>query len=239
MFKRLLCLMCVLLLLVPMAQADPFTYSCGDREDHRIAVTMDDCFDMSQARAALDLCKEYGVVITFFPLGDTLHEEDADFWQEVIDAGCEIGNHTNHHSSFGVLDELNIASNILRFQEKLDSILGYHYQLRSLRPPYGAYRDADGNAAYIVRTVRLAGYNQVVLWDVQTNDAQEALRNTRNGSILLYHARKADVTCLTELIPALLEKGFELVTVRELLGFEENTISDELFVYNRKDYFGW
>lgn len=239
MFKRILCLMCVLILLIPSAHAAIFTCGHGDREQKRIALTMDDCFNMSQARAALDLCKQYGVTMTFFPLGDTLHEEDADFWQEVIDAGCEIGNHTNHHNSFCDMSDTILVATILRFQEKLDALLGYHYQVRSLRPPFGAYKDSDGSAQRIIRHVRLAGYEQIVLWDVESNDPKEALRKTQNGSILLYHARQADVTCLTELIPALLDEGYELVTVRELLDFEENTISDELFVYNRKDYFGW
>ncbi len=237
--KRLLCILCALCLFIPAAQADEFVICRGDREQKRIAITMDDCFDMSRARDALALCKEYGVTMTFFPLGDTLKEEDAEFWQEVIDAGCEIGSHTNHHNSFSEMQDITIVAVILNFQQKLDELLGYHYQVRSLRPPYGHYTDPDGSGRRIRSLVKLAGYDHIVLWNVQTNDPTEALRKTGNGSILLYHARKPDVDCLTELIPALIEKGFELVTVRELLGFEENTISDELFVYNRKDYFGW
>lgn len=48
------------------AQAD-FAIRFGDRESPKIAVTMDDCYQMECVQQALDLCAEYGVVMTFFP----------------------------------------------------------------------------------------------------------------------------------------------------------------------------
>ena len=41
---------------------------------------------------------------------------------------------------------------------------------------------------------------------------------------------------LTNLIPELLERGFELVTVSELFGFEPPETGEELYVYNKADY---
>lgn len=234
--RRMLCVLCGLVLFVPTASAQ-FAVFHGDREQKKIAITMDDCFEIERVKQALALCEEYGVVMTFFPLGDTLKAEDAEVWQQAIDAGCEIGNHTNHHTSFAELSDTTIISHIGRMQEKLDAVLGYHYQVRSVRPPFGKYRDEDNSNARIYAAVKRAGFDHVVLWDVQDNDPDRARRYVRNGSILLYHARKADVDCLTALIPMLLEDGYELVTVRELLGFEENTITEELYVYNARDYY--
>ena len=68
------------------------------------------------------------------------------------------------------------------------------------------------------------------------NSARTALALTKNGSILLYHARKADYECLEELIPMLLEAGFEPVTVSELFGYDPPATSDELFVYDPVTY---
>ena len=231
MLKRLLCALLALVLFLPAACAD-FAIRYGDREEKRIAVTMDDCFEMERVRQALELCQEYGVVMTFFPLGDTLHAEDAELWQAIIDAGCEIGNHTNHHAAFSDISSSAIITHIRMVQQKLDAVLGYHYELRSVRPPFGRYRDSDNSTARITAAVKETGFEHIVLWDVQDNDPQAAFKATRNGSILLYHARKADVECLTELIPMLVEAGYELVTVRELLGFEENTITEEPYVYH-------
>lgn len=213
------------------AQAD-FAIRFGDRESPKIAVTMDDCYQMECVQQALDLCAKYGVVMTFFPLGDTLNAEDAEIWQAVIDAGCEIGNHTNHHASFANISSSAIVTHIRIMQQKLDDVLGYHYEVRSLRPPFGKYRDEGGSNRRIMAAVQKAGYEHVVLWDVQDNDPEAAFKVTKNGSILLYHARKADIECLTALIPMLVDAGYELVTVRELLGFEENTISEEKYVYH-------
>jgi len=44
------------------------------------------------------------------------------------------------------------------------------------------------------------------------------LKQVKNGDILLYHSNKKDVEGLRKAIPILLERGFELVTVSELLG---------------------
>ncbi len=79
------------------------------------------------------------------------------------------------------------------------------------------------------------GYLAVVRWDVAETDAEEAFAQVENGSILLYHARQKDVDCLEELIPALLEAGYECVTVSELLGFDAVVPSPEMYVYSKED----
>ena len=74
----------------------------------------------------------------------------------------------------------------------------------------------------------------MVLWDVSTTDPQKAFKDTQNGSILLFHTNKEDYECLKVLIPMLLDAGYELVTVSELLGMEPVETSDELYVYTRE-----
>ena len=59
-----------------------------------------------------------------------------------------------------------------------------------------------------------------------------------NGSILLFHARPVDVRCIRTLIPQLKEKGFEFVTIAELIGLDkEVATSTDLFVFNMADYY--
>ena len=58
----------------------------------------------------------------------------------------------------------------------------------------------------------------------------------RNGSILLYHARKKDYECLVKLIPVLLEAGYEPVTVSELFEMEQPAPGGEMFVYDINEY---
>ena len=73
-------------------------------------------------------------------------------------------------------------------------------------------------------------------WDVSQTDASIAIRDVENGSILLYHAREKDVRCLEKLIPALLEKGYECVTVSELLELDDIVIDEksEIYIYDSR-----
>ena len=71
---------------------------------------------------------------------------------------------------------------------------------------------------WVVESIYKAGYVHAVRWDVDTTDAKKALKNTQNGSILLFHADAKDVRCLTKLIPNLLDKGFKCVDAEHTAG---------------------
>ena len=115
-------------------------------------------------------------------------------------------------------------------------MLGYHYPIRSVRPPFGNYTDEQDSARQVVSVCRAVGVEHLVLWDVSQTDPDKAVRKVQNGSILLFHARPKDVRCLAQLIPALQEKGFTFVTVSELLGFEPLATSTDLYVYDKNQY---
>ena len=54
------------------ASSDIPTVRCGNRGQKRIAITIDDCYDIDHVRAAIELCEKYGIPITFFPIGNAL-----------------------------------------------------------------------------------------------------------------------------------------------------------------------
>lgn len=214
--KLALVLLCLLFLCPTLSHGEGFVVYHGDRESNRVAVTMDDCYEKLHIRRTLALCKEYNVPVTFFVLGAVLHEKDAELWQEAIDLGCEIGNHTWGHLNLGNLKPQSITHQLNSTQQQLDKVLGYHYPMQVMRPPYGAL--SKTGSSYVVDTIAKAGYLKVALWDVSQTDFNLAKGQVQGGSILLYHANPKDVACLEKLIPYLLEKGYELVTVSELVG---------------------
>ncbi|MBE0601027.1 MAG: hypothetical protein IH607_04515, partial [Firmicutes bacterium] len=57
----------------------------------------------------------------------------------------------------------------------------------------------------------------VILWSVDLATVERTFEAVKNGSILLFHTNREDVRVLEELIPKILEAGFEPVTVTELL----------------------
>lgn len=227
MMKRILIL---LMLLCGVAYGEEAAVvSHGDRSVPRIAITVDDCYDRTHIESAVELCEKYGVVVTFFPIGNALKFADGPLWQRALDAGCEIGNHTWGHKVLTVLNAREIRFQMLRIQQKVDQMLGYHYPMQVMRPSGGFVN------AKVKRAVASVGYGYIVKWDVSQTDVTKAMRAVQNGSILLYHARAKDIRCLEALIPKLQAGGYECVTVSELLGLPPVQTSPEIYIYDPAD----
>ncbi len=216
----LLCLLC--LTSSALAVSKGFTVRNGDRNVPRIAITMDDCQNVEQVAQTIDLCRQYGISVTFFVVGNGLKEEDRQTWQAALDAGCEIGNHTWSHVSLPHLKTSLIHYEMRQAQEQLDLVLGYHYPMQVMRPPWGLLTLEKNKTSdkRVVEAIAEEGYLHAVKWDVSQTNAAKAIKQAKNGSILLFHSNPADVACLETLIPQLLEKGFECVTVSELLNLD-------------------
>lgn len=227
---RLLALTLCLMMLAGSAMAvEPgFLVNHGDRSVPRIAITVDDCYDANVLRMMYELSTEYNVPLTFFVLGTQIRAEDKEVWEGILANGGEVGNHTWKHPNLVNISVHNARNQILLTQEAWDNLLGYHYPLRLFRPPYGSY-SADGKS--LLPLFEEYGVEKTVLWDVSNTDPVQARKQTQNGSILLFHTNYVDLNCLKVLIPQLIEDGFELVTVSELLGLEPLQTSDELYVF--------
>ena len=223
------------------AAEDPlalFTLNHGSRGSKKIAITMDDAYETEWVLKSVELCKQYGITMTFFPIGLNLKEADRENWRAVIDAGCEIGSHSSNHWAFHHIGARIAIGRLGRFQEMLDNTLGFHYEVRWFRPPFGTIATGSGITQPMVDAIRAYGYEHIVRWDVSNTDPDKALAAVQNGSILLFHARHKDYACLTELVPRLLEAGYEPVTVSELFGFDPPATGDELYVFDIQNYTG-
>ena len=220
----------------------PFVLHHGDRSVSKIAITVDDCYKSATEwiRRDAELCREYGIAMTFFPLEYTgcLEEAYRDLWQGVLDSGCEIGTHTTRHTHLGNRDKWMLIGGLGKAQEALDRTLGYHYEIRWLRPPYGSVAGGSKlTEQQVINTIKQYGFDHIVHWEVsETVSLEKALSKVRNGSILLFHAQKKDTLFLEKLIPELQARGYEMVTVSELFGFDPPETSDELYVYSREQF---
>ena len=237
---RLLAAVLCLMLLISTSAAEQsaedllsvFTLNHGSRESKKIAITMDDVYEPEWVWKSVELCRRYGITMTFFPIGINLKEEDGDNWRALLEAGCEIGSHSMNHLNFHDIGEYVAIERLGKFQERLDKVLGFHYPVRWFRPPTGSITDKNGSTTVMVRAIRTCGYEHSLRWDVSQTDPAKALPKVQNGSILLYHARHKDYVCLETLIPQLLEAGFEPVTVSELFGFPPPEKGGEPYVYD-------
>ena len=240
----ILSLMMILLLVAATAETAEkedtylFTNREANYETNRIALTMDDCYEIDQVVRTIELCKKYGIAVTFFPLGQQIFPEDREIWQSALDAGCEIGSHTYFHNYMFHLPTKSIISSLGKTQQALDEALGYHYEIRWMRPPFGKIKPSDGSetSARVVAALRTFGYQHAVTWNVSQTDPELAVKQIKPGCIALYHARNKDVNCLETIIPQLLEMGYEPVTLSELLGFDPPVTGEEKYVYDEKNY---
>ncbi len=187
--RRIAALLLCLLLLLGCASAAElgFTVRYGDRNIKRICITVDDCYDVTVLKNMLDLSVELDVPITFFVVGGAMMEADREVWQAVAESSCEIGSHTMWHDSLPSLTHSAIVRDMQKVQERVDEVLGYHYPVQVVRPPYGRTRIGSESNMPVVRALREAGFNHAVLWDVSQTDPELCMKDVKNGSILLFH----------------------------------------------------
>ena len=104
-------------------------------------------------------------------------------------------------------------------EKRLVDALGHDYTINTVRLPYGSGWEKGSRSAF-ARAIHDAGYVHVIRWNVDTKDltVSQIMRKVKNGSIVLLHAKKGDLKKMTALLPLLKEKGFEMVTVSQLLG---------------------
>ncbi len=219
--KRIICgALVAALFLVPWTTglAKPQVVYSGDAEKPRIAITMDDCWKMQYVVEMLDLCKEYGFHMTFFPLGACIKEKDGDIWRRMLSEGHEIGNHTQNHPKLNEIRSTRIRKELAKMEESLVSVLGFPYDVRLMRPPGGHFEGGIGCTTVFI--IEESGYSYVVMWSLSQTDPDKMLKKVKNGDILLYHSNRKDVEGLRKAIPILLDRGFELVTVSKLLGIK-------------------
>ena len=214
---------------------EQFIVRHGSPDSRKVAITMDDCNNGEIVWKTAELCRQYGIAMTFFPNGRNLHAEDRENWQDLLDAGCEIGSHAEDHMALKSPDR--VAPELMVFQQHLDETLGYHYQVRWFRPPYGQLGEEEGMTSRVMYEIKKCGYDHALLWNVSYMwDSKITFDMTRNGSILLFHAADEDYRDIEGLIPLLLEAGFEPVTVSELFGFDPPETGGEIYVYDRKNF---
>lgn len=207
------------------AQNELYVIREGDRNSMKIALTFDDGPHPYKTDAVLDLLEQYHIKATFFVIGENVSYYPEPF-KRTVALGHEIGNHTFHHTLLSETCEKTIAEEIRKTDEIIFKTAGYRPKV--FRPPEGAYGECALKAANSMN-------HQVILWTVDTRDwerppantiVENVLKNTKGGSIILFHdyMHKSAHTmeALEILIPKLLEKGYEFVTVSELIASKEN-----------------
>lgn len=179
-----------------------------------VALTFDDGPNGKTTRRIVDTLEKNGGKATFFMVGSRI-SGDPDTVKRVYESGSEIASHTYDHVDLSRLSAAGIASQNERVNQLLRGIVPVTPSL--LRPPYGTEN------AFVRQNAGMP----LILWSVDTQDwkyrnasrtVQTVLGSVKDGDIVLMHDLQTSTADACEiLIPELRKRGYQLVTVSELL----------------------
>jgi peptidoglycan-N-acetylglucosamine deacetylase len=202
-------------------------HSNGDRSCLRIALTFDDGPNEPYTSQVLGILQQYRIKATFFIIGENARRYPQTC-RRIVTAGNAVGNHSYHHlKSLCLRRGTAVARDIKMAHQAIYESTGLEPTL--FRPPHGF------RTPWMMRTIRNLGYT-VITWDNMTSDwnAEKSgeeivgsiLRHAKPGGVIVLHDgrdkrlnydRSHMLQALPFVIEALTERGFEFVTIPELL----------------------
>ncbi len=154
-----------------------------------IYLTFDDGPTPEITNWTLKTLKKFNAKATFFCIGNNI-EKHPDIFQNIIEEGHAIGNHTHNHIKGWSTNTENYLTNIIKTQEVINSQNIIPNQVNLFRPPYGQITPKQG------RTLRNKGYN-IIMWDILSFDwdiniskqtcLNNVIKKTTDGSIVVFH----------------------------------------------------
>jgi peptidoglycan/xylan/chitin deacetylase (PgdA/CDA1 family) len=184
-------------------------------EKKYIALTFDDGRS-DVTGAVLDKLDRYGIKATFFLIGNNITPEREGLVLREYREGHEINNHSLTHSDMTTLTEEEVRSEIQATTAIIQRLTGHTPAF--FRPPYIAVNDTMCKA---VPMPFIAGIGANDWMDEVSAEerAQMITEKAEDGVIILLHDAKGNVKtveALDTIIPNLLSRGFEFVTLTSL-----------------------
>ena len=199
------------------AAAKKLPIYCVQRDDKCVSLTFDAAWGNEDTQTLIDILGKYGVRATFFVVGSWV-DKYPESVKALSDAGHEVMTHPDDHAHFSKLSADAIRSNIETSCGKIEAVTGVRPTL--FRCPYGEYDD------HVIQTLTDMGM-KTIQWDVDSLDwkelsageiTQRVKSGVRPGSIVLFHnAAKHTPEALPSVIEYLLQNGYNIVPVSELL----------------------
>ena len=186
--------------------------------DSVVALTFDDGPSV-YTDSVLDFLRREGVRATFFVVGESL-AHNPDLGRQIVAAGHELGNHSYSHQRMVFKPPRFIRREV----ESTDSAIrrAGHRGPIHFRPPYG--KRLFYLPWYLASTNRTT-----VMWSLEPDTrfrsadaiADHVERKVRPGMIIVLHvevpSRNAERAALRRIVPELKRRGYEFVTVSELI----------------------
>ena len=192
---------------------------CVETDEKRVALSFDAAWGNEDTQRILEILAKHNIHVTFFATGGWV-ESYPDDVKAILDAGHDLGNHSENHKNMSQLSNDEKEQEIMKVHDKVKNLTGYEMFL--FRPPYGDY-DND-----VIKTATKCGYYPIQ-WDVDSLDWKDygvdsiistvcTNKHLGNGSIILCHnGAKYTADALDTLITNIKGQGYEIVPVSELI----------------------
>lgn len=183
-----------------------------DKNKKMVALTYDDGPSIYTPRI-LKTLKENNSVATFFVVGNRVPTY-SDTVKKAHDMGCEIGNHTYEHKSLPNLSETEVKRQISKTNKEVKKAIGEKPVI--MRPTGGA---TNTNIKKWVGMPSIIWSVDTLDWKTRNADStrRAVLNRVKDGDIVLVHdLYSATATASETIIPELVRRGYQLVTVSEL-----------------------
>lgn len=216
-----------------------------DKDHTVICLTFDDgpqfgyVPEESSSKSIVDTLYKYDATATFYVVGYELLSEDAwtdyekySFIKKSINNGNEYGSHTYGHED---LPSLSTAEEIVHAIQEPADILSeiIDYKMITYRPPGGEINNNVLNVQPM----------PAILWDVDSvdwlyEDADKIYDEVvdidyDDGDIIIFHdIYDSTAEAIKKIVPALIDKGYQLVTVSDMLEYEGIILSNLHYYYN-------
>ena len=197
---------------------------CVQRDGKYVSLTFDAAWGNEDTQQLIDILGKYHVSATFFVVGDWA-EKYPESVKALHDAGHEVMNHSNHHDHFNSLSSEAITADVSAASDRIEAVTGVRPTL--FRCPYGEYDD------HVITALEGMGIT-AVQWDVDSLDWKDYDAKTifarvkgrvQPGSIVLFHnAALHTPEALGDIVSWLLQEGYKIVPVSQLLLSGNTTI---------------
>ena len=195
-----------------------------DVDNKRISLSFDVAWGSKNIDDILEILDKYELKTTFFMVGSWI-DDNEELVKKIDKNGHEIGNHSDTHANVLNLSKEDVELEIENTAKKISKVTSKEATL--YRPPFGEIDDKT------IEICEELGYKPIK-WSIDSLDWKElgpvhitekVIKESQPGSIILFHANvENNKEYLDSIISNLLEDGYEIVPVSELIYQEDYTI---------------
>ena len=178
-----------------------------------IYLTFDDGPTPEITNFVLEQLRKFEAKATFFLIGKNA-KKYPELYQQILNENHAIGNHTHNHFNGFRTKTKEYLKNVLETENVICNT-NENSRIKLFRPPYGRIKSKQA------KEIKKLGY-KIIMWSVLSADfdvtiskekcLQNVLKNTQNGSIIVFHDSVKASEKLTYVLPKVLEfyteKGF-------------------------------